>query len=84
MPKNMTFAILEGIQSEMQREKLLTLFYEYQTPSARFGDRADEIVEEVHKAVEDAADFAAAQPPPKPEDGLLNVFAQGAVPLHDS
>ena len=40
MPKNMTFAILEGIQSEMQREKLLTLFYEYQTPSARFGERA--------------------------------------------
>jgi pyruvate dehydrogenase E1 component beta subunit len=35
----MTFAILEGIQSEMQREKLLTLFYEYQTPSARFGER---------------------------------------------
>jgi len=40
MPKNMTFAILEGIQNEMQREKLLTLFYEYQTPSARFGERA--------------------------------------------
>lgn len=40
MPKPMTFAILEGIQSEMQREKLLTLFYEYQSPSARFGDRA--------------------------------------------
>jgi pyruvate dehydrogenase E1 component beta subunit len=40
MPKNMTFAILEGIQSEMRREKLLTLFYEYQTPSARFGERA--------------------------------------------
>jgi len=40
MPKNMTFAILEGIQSEMQREKLLTLFYEYQSPSARFGERA--------------------------------------------
>jgi len=46
--------------------------------------RADEIVEEVRKAVEDAAEFAAAQPPPKPEDGLLNVFAQGAVPLHNS
>ena len=28
MPKNMTFAILEGIQNEMQREKLLTLFCE--------------------------------------------------------
>ena len=40
MPKSMTFAILEGIQSEMQREKLLTLFYEYQTPSARFGQRS--------------------------------------------
>jgi pyruvate dehydrogenase E1 component beta subunit len=36
----MTFAILEGIQSEMQREKWLTLFYEYQSPSARFGERA--------------------------------------------
>lgn len=34
MPISMTFAMLEGLQSEMQREKLLTLFYEYQTPSA--------------------------------------------------
>jgi TPP-dependent pyruvate/acetoin dehydrogenase alpha subunit len=46
--------------------------------------RADEIVAEVRKAVEGAAEFAAAQSPPKPEDGLLNVFAQGAVPLHNS
>jgi len=46
--------------------------------------RADEIVEEVRKSVEDAVEFAAAQPPPKPEDGLLNVFAQGAVPLRNS
>jgi len=46
--------------------------------------RADEIVAEVAKAVEDAAAFAEAQPVPKPEDGLLNVFAEGAVPLHTS
>jgi TPP-dependent pyruvate/acetoin dehydrogenase alpha subunit len=46
--------------------------------------RADEILAEVRQAVEDAAKFAQAQPVPKPEDGLLNVFAQGAVPLHTS
>jgi pyruvate dehydrogenase E1 component alpha subunit len=45
--------------------------------------RADELVEEVRQAVEDAVEFAAAQPPPKPEDGLLNVFAHGAVALHN-
>jgi pyruvate/2-oxoglutarate/acetoin dehydrogenase E1 component len=39
MPKSMNFAILEGIQNEMQREKLLTLFYEYQTPTDRFEQR---------------------------------------------
>ncbi|MBI4658251.1 MAG: thiamine pyrophosphate-dependent dehydrogenase E1 component subunit alpha [Verrucomicrobia bacterium] len=43
---------------------------------------ADEITAEVRKAVEEAATFAEAQPVPKPEDGLLHVFAQGAVPLH--
>lgn len=47
-------------------------------------ERADQIVAEVRQAVEDAAKFAEAQPVPKPEDGLLNVFAQGAVPLHTS
>jgi len=47
-------------------------------------ERADEIVAEVRRAVEDAVKFAEAQPVPKPEDGLLNVFAQGAVPLHVS
>jgi pyruvate dehydrogenase E1 component alpha subunit len=46
--------------------------------------RADEILAEVRQAVEDAAKFAEVQPVPKPEDGLLNVFAQGAVPLHTS
>ena len=46
--------------------------------------RADEIVEEVRQAVKDAVAFAEAQPVPKPEDGLLNVFAEGAVPLHTS
>jgi len=46
--------------------------------------RADEIVAEVGQAVENAAAFAAAQPVPKPQDGLLNVFAAGAVPLHKS
>jgi len=47
-------------------------------------EHADQIVAQVRQAVEDAAAFAAAQPVPKPEDGLLNVFAQGAVPLHTS
>jgi TPP-dependent pyruvate/acetoin dehydrogenase alpha subunit len=47
-------------------------------------ERANEIVAEVRQAVEEAAEFAAAQPVPKPEDGLSNVYAQGAVPLHNS
>jgi len=47
-------------------------------------ERAAEVVAEVKQAVEEAVKFAAAQPVPKPEDGLLNVFAQGAVPLHTS
>jgi pyruvate dehydrogenase E1 component alpha subunit len=46
--------------------------------------RADEIVAEVGQAVEKAAAFAEAQPVPKPQDGLLNVFAEGAVALHKS
>ena len=46
--------------------------------------KADEIVTEVRQAVEDAAGFADAQPVPKPEHGLLNVFAEGSVPLHRS
>jgi len=46
--------------------------------------RADEIAAQVRQAVEDAAAFAKAQPVPQPEDGLLKVFAQGAVPLHTS
>ena len=32
MPKNMNQAILEAIQGEMRRDKLLTLLYEYQKP----------------------------------------------------
>ena len=47
-------------------------------------ERANEIMAEVSQAVEDAAAFAKAQPVPKPEDGLSNVFAEGAVPLHKS
>jgi TPP-dependent pyruvate/acetoin dehydrogenase alpha subunit len=47
-------------------------------------ERAGQIVAEVNQAVEDAAKFAEAQPVPKPEDGLRNVFAEGAVPLHTS
>jgi len=46
--------------------------------------RADRVEAQVGRAVEDAAAFAEAQPVPKPEDGLLNVFAEGAVPLHKS
>ena len=45
--------------------------------------QADRIRAEVAKAVEEAAAWAAAQPVPKPEDGLRNVFAQGAVPLRN-
>jgi len=40
MPKSMSSAILEAIQAEMRRDKLLTLFYEYQSPgslAAEFG-----------------------------------------------
>ncbi|MBM3887853.1 MAG: transketolase [Verrucomicrobia bacterium] len=40
MPKSMSYAILEAIQGEMRRDKLLTLFYEYQRPTARWGDRS--------------------------------------------
>jgi len=47
-------------------------------------ERADDIVADVGKAVEDAVAFAEAQPVPKPEDGLRNVFAEGSVPLHTS
>jgi pyruvate/2-oxoglutarate/acetoin dehydrogenase E1 component len=39
MPKHMTYAILEGIQGEMRRDKLLTIFYEYQKPVAGWQDR---------------------------------------------
>jgi TPP-dependent pyruvate/acetoin dehydrogenase alpha subunit len=46
--------------------------------------RANEILEEVEQAVEEAVRFAEAQPVPKSEDGLLNVFAEGAVSLHRS
>lgn len=46
--------------------------------------RADEIAAEVREMVELAAKFAEEQPVPKPEDGLVNVFAEGAVPLHTS
>ena len=45
-------------------------------------ERAEEIVAEVRQEVEDAARFADEQPVPKGEDGLLNVFAEGTVPLH--
>ena len=46
--------------------------------------RTEEILAEVQQAVEEAVRFAEAQPVPKPEDGLVNVFAEGAVPLHTS
>jgi pyruvate dehydrogenase E1 component alpha subunit len=46
--------------------------------------QADDMIAEVRQAVEEAAKFAHEQPAPKPEDGLLNVFAKGAVPLHTS
>jgi len=34
MAKSMNYAILEAIQGEMRRDKLLTILYEYQRPSA--------------------------------------------------
>ncbi|MCX5638526.1 MAG: hypothetical protein NTX52_12655 [Planctomycetota bacterium] len=40
MPKNMSYAILEAIQGEMKRDKLLTLLYEYQRPAAGWEGRA--------------------------------------------
>jgi pyruvate dehydrogenase E1 component alpha subunit len=46
--------------------------------------RAEQVAAEVKQAVEDAAEFAKAQPLPQPEDGLRNVFARGTVPLHTS
>ncbi len=39
MPKSMTYAILEAIQEEMRRDKLLILLYEYQQPVARWEQR---------------------------------------------
>lgn len=39
MPKSMSYAILEAIQGEMRRDKLLTVLYEYQRPAARWGNR---------------------------------------------
>jgi TPP-dependent pyruvate/acetoin dehydrogenase alpha subunit len=46
--------------------------------------QAEQIRAEVKQAVDDAAAFAKDQPAPRPEDGLLNVFAKGTVPLHTS
>jgi len=40
MPKSKSFAILEAIQGEMRRDKLLTLLYEYQTPAAGWSGRS--------------------------------------------
>jgi pyruvate dehydrogenase E1 component beta subunit len=40
MPKNMNYAILEAIQGEMRRDKLLTLLYEYQTPAGSWENRS--------------------------------------------
>jgi len=39
MPKSMSYAILEAIQGEMRRDKLLTLLYEYQSPAAGWEGR---------------------------------------------
>jgi len=40
MPKSMNYAILEAIRGEMGRDEFLTLLYEYQTPSARWGGQS--------------------------------------------
>ncbi|MBN1419319.1 MAG: thiamine pyrophosphate-dependent dehydrogenase E1 component subunit alpha [Planctomycetes bacterium] len=47
-------------------------------------EKADAIAADVRKAVDDAAAFAEKQPVPRPEDGLLNVFAEGAVALRSN
>jgi len=46
MPKNMSYAILEAIQGEMRRDKLLTLLYEYQSPVAGWQGRTINLVAE--------------------------------------
>jgi pyruvate dehydrogenase E1 component beta subunit len=46
MPKSMSFAILEAIQGEMRRDKLLTLFYEYQKPAASWSGRTIDLERE--------------------------------------
>ncbi len=46
MPKSMSFAVLEAIQAEMRRDKLLTLFFEYQKPSATWNGRRIDLVAE--------------------------------------
>ena len=46
MPKSMKYAILEAIQGEMHRDKLLTLLYEYQSPSVSWGGRRINIEKE--------------------------------------
>jgi len=40
MSKSMNYAILEAIQGEMRRDKLLTLLYEYQRPAAGWQGRS--------------------------------------------
>lgn len=40
MPKSMTYAILEAVQGEMQRDELLTVLYEYQRPASRWAGRS--------------------------------------------
>lgn len=46
MPKSMSYAILEGIEGEMRRDKLLTLLYEYQRPAAGGPKRGVNLVAE--------------------------------------
>jgi len=46
MPKSMNYAILEAIRGEMQRNELLSLLYEYQTPSSGWQGRAINLVNE--------------------------------------
>ena len=46
MPKSMSYAILEAIQGEMRRDKLLTLLYEYQQPATRWANRSIDLEKE--------------------------------------
>ncbi len=66
MPKSMSHAILEAIRGEMRRDKLLTLFYEYQRPG---GLEAVEIEKLKQAAGKEVRAKAKPAEPRKPKHG---------------